>query len=774
MKTRAPLFRKYVRTLIVCMGGLTCAVGLIHLVVVARAQMTGVASLLNAQAETAGGQIRSFMDSTVASLRWIDDIDEPGAPAEYDAIRDGGYRLLRRVPSVIAITFFDGQGCGRVFISRLQPDISTGCSSAQASNAMFTQARAKGTAYSDVFSPDGSEPHLYVGIASRGRNTGALVAEINLKVIHDTVAAIRVGTSGIGFVVDSNRRLIAHPDETLVLRQSQLPESFSTPKRIGELTFATDFAGQRIVTTSRIIDGPGWRVIAVQPVNEALLPVYTALLTTGALVIAAILGSLVAGYIVAARLARPLSILRDGAARIGQGDLSTQLVIDTGDEIEQVADEFNRMARALADSHAHLETKVFDRTAALQATTKKVQQQASELSGLNQTLTQSLDEAQRRKEDAERANAAKSRFLAVASHDLRQPMHAISLLVGLLSQKVHGPDLIGILSKLQGSVDAMEDLFNSLLDISKLDAGAVHPHIEEFPIEELLERVRSSFAAVADQKGIELQVVSSSAIVRSDAALLERIIFNLVSNGIRYTIKGHVSLGVIRDGDLLQVAVQDTGVGIAAEYHQRIYDEFFQIATPARNRSGGLGLGLSIVKQCADLLGHTVSMQSSASGSRFQVDVPFVGVLEAVKIFGWNACKVSETLSRAFVIIIDDNADSRFATAETYRQWGCAVLAAESLPEALEALREHLRSPDLIVSDFNLGEQASGLAAVEALRARVESLVPAIVVTGAPGLVQLNAVDDSIVVLQKPVGAERLREVSERLLQRAQDDAIRT
>jgi signal transduction histidine kinase len=164
-----------------------------------------------------------------------------------------------------------------------------------------------------------------------------------------------------------------------------------------------------------------------------------------------------------------------------------------------------------------------------------------------------------------------------------------------------------VIQKIQGSVDAMEDLFVTLLDISKLDARAVRPSVVDFPLEDILRRARSTFAPVAEQKGLELRVDRSTAVVRTDPALLERILFNLVSNGIRYTLKGGVRVFAAPGESTLTMTVEDTGIGIPEEYRDRIYDEFFQIAAlPTR----GLGLGLSIVKQSAELLGHALSLQS--------------------------------------------------------------------------------------------------------------------------------------------------------------------
>lgn len=765
MRRTSLLFRKYVRILVIVMASLSLLAGLVHMIIIANAQRHGVASLLNAEGRVAGGRIQAFLDKTLASLQWIDDVDQPGTALDPDAVQDAGYRILRREPSIIGFAFFDGAGCERLSVSRFHPDTRTDCDGAPTDDPkalLFADTRSAGVVYGPVFFPDGSEPHFYIGIASRGRNTGALVAEINLKVIHDSIDAIRVGKSGLGFIVDKSNRLIAHPDETLVLKQSRLVQDFSGSDQ--DLRIGTDFSGKRVVIASQWIDRPSWRVVVEQPLGEAFAPVYAALWSTGALVLAAILGSLLAGLIIADRLARPLSLLRDGVARIARGDLATRVTVNTGDEIEQVADEFNRMAGALDESRSHLEAKVADRTAALQATTQTVQRQAETLTELNSALSESLDDAQRRKDDAERANAAKTRFLAVASHDLRQPMHAVSLLVGLLSEKVFYPEVRDLVGKIQGSVEAMEGLFDSLLDISKLDAGAVKPNWEDFPVAAVLDRVSRSFGPIAEQKGLAMVVDSSLAVVHSDEGLLERILANLVSNAIRYTAAGRVIVRCEVADAVIAIVVEDTGIGIAPEHQDRVFDEFYQITNSTRDRSKGLGLGLSIVKRCADLLGHRLALQSGPAGSQFRIDVPCVSVMTDAGATRSRPTEVSERLRSAFVLVVDDDADSRFAAEAIYRQWGCPVLAAEGVEQALESLTEHLRSPDLIVSDFQLRDSWDGVRAVQALRSQAECLIPAIILTGDVSALQGIQLDSSVVVLQKPAGPERLKEVSERLL----------
>jgi CheY-like chemotaxis protein/two-component sensor histidine kinase len=343
-------------------------------------------------------------------------------------------------------------------------------------------------------------------------------------------------------------------------------------------------------------------------------------------------------------------------------------------------------------------------------------------------------------------------------------MHAVSLLVGLLNERIHHPEERRIVEKIQGSVDAMEDLFNSLLDISKLDAGAVHPAQEDFPIAPLFARVLRSFEPVAEQKSLALSVESSQAVVHSDPALLERIVFNLVSNAIRYTPAGSVSIRTEVDGDQLAILVQDSGIGIPAEYRERIFDEFFQIASMTRDRSQGLGLGLSIVKRCADLLGHRLSLTSGPHGSQFRIELPCVGAMTDPQVGCGSARAVSLRLANAFVLVIDDDAGSRYAAETSYRQWGCRVIAADSVDAAIEALSEHLRSPDLIVSDFHLNASMTGVGGVEVLRRHLEAWIPAIILSGETAALKSLNLDPGFAVLQKPAGSERLKEVSERLL----------
>jgi CheY-like chemotaxis protein/two-component sensor histidine kinase len=400
----------------------------------------------------------------------------------------------------------------------------------------------------------------------------------------------------------------------------------------------------------------------------------------------------------------------------------------------------------------------------------KVKLQAAELEKLNAELTARLGELGVKKEEAEQANAAKTRFLAAASHDLRQPMHAISLLIGILGERMRDPEVRPLVDKVQMSVHAMENLFSSLLDISKLDAGAVRPEIGEFDVGGVLRLAELNCAPQARERGIELTVMPSTAVVRSDPLLLERIVTNLLANAIRYTEHGRVLAGCRRGKGTLRVLVIDTGIGIHAAHIDDIFEEFFQIANPERDRSKGLGLGLSIVKRSAALLGHPLIVRSEpGKGSVFGVELPLVERARTALPPAVQPSEVPAGLQNAFLLVIDDDRESRFAMETLCLQWGCHVVSAESAAEALEKLEHHLRSPDLIVCDYRLRDGQTGWSAVEAVRAQAEEAIPAIIVTGDLASVdsaQLQA--GGAALLHKPVNALRLKATAATLLARVE------
>jgi signal transduction histidine kinase/CheY-like chemotaxis protein len=414
------------------------------------------------------------------------------------------------------------------------------------------------------------------------------------------------------------------------------------------------------------------------------------------LLLAGLLLALVAGMFLAHKMIVPIRILGRGAARIGSGDLGQRISIKTGDELEALGEQFNRMAERLQESYATLERKVQERTHQL-----------------------------------ELANLAKSRFLATASHDLRQPLHALGLLVAQLQSRPHSPDRDRLLVRINAAVAAMNELFNALLDISKLDAGVLTPNITEFFVEELLARVETTFADAAREKRLSLRVVPSCARVRSDFILLERILLNLVSNAIRHTARGGAVVGCRRRGGKLRIEVWDSGPGIAERERGNIFGEFYRLEAPEGTRQGGLGLGLAIVDRLCGLLAHPIELDSVVGkGSRFAVTVPLVSVKAPSIEPTVEPQDASIRSGTGLIMVIDDDDLALEGLGGLLRSWGYTVVAAGSDRAALAAVTHHDKTPDLIIADYQLAAGETGIAAIEAVRSVFGKAVPAFLISG--------------------------------------------
>jgi signal transduction histidine kinase/ActR/RegA family two-component response regulator len=367
---------------------------------------------------------------------------------------------------------------------------------------------------------------------------------------------------------------------------------------------------------------------------------------------------------------------------------------------------------------------------------------------------------------AEAANRGKTQFLAAASHDLRQPLHALGLFAAALAAKVREPELSGLVGNINASVDALERLFSAMMDISKLDAGAVEPVRCSFPLAPLFARVDAAFAEVAATRGLRLRVVASHAWVDSDPLLLERILFNLVSNALRYTERGGAVLGVRRRGPFVAIDVCDSGVGISATERERIFDEFYQIDAAKRHGKQGMGLGLAIIRRLAALLHHEVAFDSvSGRGSRFSIMVPRAMPDDAVQSSSPALASSSPTFGGALIAVIDDD----LTVVEAMRAWlaqsGAVVVGAGSGKDMLTALGEHGRYPDLIVADYRLGGGALGTDAVALLRHELGLHIPAMLISGDSSTEAISAMRQaSLHVLLKPVLPQELHLLVERLL----------
>jgi signal transduction histidine kinase len=365
----------------------------------------------------------------------------------------------------------------------------------------------------------------------------------------------------------------------------------------------------------------------------------------------------------------------------------------------------------------------------------------------------------------ELANTAKSRFLAMASHDLRQPLHALGLFVAQLRTPLKPRERAKTVERVDAAVTEMTEMFNSLLDISKLDAGVLTPKIVEFSIARLLQKIEATFDQAAREKGLRLRVMPSDAWVRSDTLLLERILLNLVSNAMRYTLRGGIIVGCRRRGEMLRIEVWDSGPGIPEGHRQNIFGEFFQLPTAERDRYGGLGLGLAIVDRLRQLLNHEIELTSTLGrGSRFTILVPMAaeGVTSVKTVRSPHPAAFA--VDGKVILIIDDAPIVLEGTGGLLGKWGYSVVTAASDEAALIQLTERQQRPDLIISDYHLANGKTGIEAIERIDAAFGASIPTILISGDTAPERLrDAKDKGYILLHKPVDPMRLRAVLHQL-----------
>jgi len=374
--------------------------------------------------------------------------------------------------------------------------------------------------------------------------------------------------------------------------------------------------------------------------------------------------------------------------------------------------------------------------------------------------------ANQARDSADRANRAKSRFLATASHDLRQPLQTLALLNGTLRRMIIHENAEEVLSQQEQAIGAMSRLLNALLDISKLESGAIKPELRDFNVANLLEGLRREFASIAANKGLTLQVESSEECAHSDPALVEQILKNLVSNAIKYTRQGRVLLrGSSQDG-AIRIEVRDTGIGIPAGQIAYIYDEFYQVGVPNNTSREGYGLGLSIVQRLVKLLNLRLEVASEVGrGSTFSLTLP-AGQSQSATI----ALQPSVTVASApqtrkpRVLLVEDDPGVRGATRMLLAVEGYRVTAVSSNSEALRSAQEEGK-PDLLITDYHLGDGELGTEVIAAVRESVGADIKAVLVTGDTStLIKQMSGDPNLRIASKPINAEELLAILASLL----------
>ncbi|HIO93673.1 MAG TPA: hybrid sensor histidine kinase/response regulator [Leucothrix mucor] len=383
-------------------------------------------------------------------------------------------------------------------------------------------------------------------------------------------------------------------------------------------------------------------------------------------------------------------------------------------------------------------------------------------------LQQQAIELKAQTEAAIKANEDKSRFLASASHDLRQPIHSLSLLTDALSSQVTTKTGQSILALVHSANDSLNSLLGSLLDISKLDAGIVEPQIERIALSPLLSRVVDNYRLLAEQKDLQLRLRVSDCYVDSDASLLSNAIMNLIDNAIKYTSTGGVLVAVRIHRKNIKIQIWDTGLGIDSADHEKIYDEFLQLGNSARDAEKGLGLGLSISKRLLQLLGHPLSLSSKPGrGSVFTISMPLSTLPEEVALNRATPIvyNLDET-SKHTVLLVDDNVMVRESTTLALESWGYKVISALSI-EVVEdiATSKEASKISIIAADYRLQDSVTGIDAIKRFKQLSGCDIPAFLITGDTAPVRLQeAASFGLPLLHKPLKQGEFKAVLHRLI----------
>jgi signal transduction histidine kinase len=678
-----------------------------------------------AYADAAAARISDFVREIEAQLSWMTHRAWSGGNTEQRHLE--ALRLLRQVPSVTELRLIDDNGREQVKVSRLSKD-EVGGSIDRSQDAGYLAALENKTHYGSVRFRSGSEPYLPIALRGERRVAGVVIAEVDLRFVWDAINAIEVGPSGVAFVVDADGRLIAHPDMSLVLRApdlSHLPHVRAARNEVASnrsvTMAAASLAGGPAISAHSVIAPLGWYVFVEVPIADAYAPITASLWRSFALLAIGLLAASAIALHLAQVFFAPIKALHSGAAELEKGDLSHRILIRTGDELQELGEQFNSMAARLQASYADLERKVANRT-----------------------------------KELELANFAKTRFLAVASHDLRQPLHALGMFIGQLSTPRDAASLKRIVERAEASVAAMNELFDALLDISRIDTERLSPSVGPFPIQRILERLGTTYSSEAARKGLSLRLPATSAWISSDAVLLERILGNLVSNAIRYTHRGGVIVVCRRRGDALRIEVLDSGPGIPADRHQSIFSEFVRLESAGDEVKQGLGLGLAIVERLARLLGHAVEVHSVVGrGSRFAITVPVASAPEIELVVTDRVAPPHQPADDHLIVLVDDDRSVREGMGGLLSGWGYQVIEAPSAEVAVAALRMRQEIPALIIADYDLAGGKTGIECIALLRSSCERPVPAFVISGVSGGERQQT---GIEVLGKPLSPAALQD----------------
>ncbi len=467
----------------------------------------------------------------------------------------------------------------------------------------------------------------------------------------------------------------------------------------------------------------------------------TRLVSIGFLI--ALLGAALGGWLayrIGRAVTRPLLAANEVVERIGAGDLAARMPVKTAGPLRSLAAGINDMAARIGLSQEDLRTRVAEATAGLQ----------------------------RQKEAAERATLAKSHFLAAASHDLRQPLHALGLFVSALAHSESAKREPELVAHIRSATDSLQNLLDAILDLSRLDGGNVVPRITAFGLGPVLESVQRDLALVAEHKGLRLRVRATGLWARSDPDLVQRILLNLVGNALRYTRSGGVLVSCRRRGDRVLLEVWDTGAGIPENAREEIFEEYIQLENPERDRAKGLGLGLAICRRLAGLLGASLGVRSRPGhGSVFWITLPLEHpARQASPASAQTLAESAEDVARlgGTVLVVDGDPLVRAGMETAITGWGAKVILAASRDEAVTRCCEGGAVPDMAICNLRLPGKVSGIDFGGELRNLYPGIGVLLVSADISEATQAAARAKDFPLLKQPIAPGRLRAALRTLL----------
>ncbi|APV48555.1 hypothetical protein BWI17_01950 [Betaproteobacteria bacterium GR16-43] len=720
MSGRSVLFRRYAVVISAAIAGTVLAAGAIEMTFALRENLQRSRELHVSAANAVFGRVTALFEEVERNFLAVSNAPWSFGAGQGARVREL-QRLMRLLPSVADVTFADSEGRESIYLSRternrfesLQPIDASLADRSVAGKAVFGPVRHRVV---------GSAPIVQLAFRDRGERAGVTLVTVNLQFVSEELARMQRREGESMSVVDERGVLVAHQDVGQTLRTSAPRQAMRTEPEGSAWT--EDAAGSPALTVWRRMDNPAWTLSVESPWRQVLKPAMGTFYRTLALVVAGVIVSLGIAWLLARRLARPVVALKDGVSAYGAGNLEHRIELVTGDELEDLAHSFNAMAEQLRDYTVGLERKVAEKTHDLQGALKVAQ-------------------------DAMRARAL---FLAAASHDLRQPLYAISLLADALVIEPLPAYASGVVEKQRHAIAVLRTLFDNLLDLSRFDAGDVKVELRDFPLRDVLGPLAVDMEMTCRAKGLRGVARVGPEWVRCDPELLRRVVGNLLSNAVRYTVEGEVTLETATSDGLVRISVRDTGVGIPASDQGRIFDEFVQLANPARDRDKGVGLGLSIVRRISELLGAPLTLTSQVGvGTCVEIAVPSAVPAVAGQVPVRPERAVTFPGLRAW--IVEDDLLVRDALRVQLDAWKVDARFMGSKSEIGVLLAADGSPPDVAVIDDMLGDGPTGLEVAEWLgqwmpRERI------LLVTGNVERARVEALESSgFVVMVKPVAA---------------------